>query len=430
MAEKLLTVRQVQHAGDGDHADGGGLFLRVRAGSGAWVFRFTSPTRLTKSGKPARREMGLGIARRGNSAEIGACLKLVRKQVNSARAGLQQGLDPIDERDRQREASKAAAAASVVQKERKHLTLARAARDYHERVIEPRMTAIHARHWISSLENHVPPEIWHKPIAEIDAPELLTALSKVRHLEAKDARIPETLRRIRQRLDAVWEDAVFHSKCSSNPAAAIRRKMRETLPRDKPGEMRALDYREAPAFMTKLQTAPGTAARCLEFAVLTAARTAEALTAEWSEFNLDEGVWTIPAAKMKAGEKHVVYLSKRAREIIAGQVGLDPVYLFPSTRRPRLPMSNMAMLVTLGRLCMRGATTVHGLCRATFSTWANEKDVAKPDVIEACLAHQEEDRVRRAYNRAEFNEQRRRLMDEWASYLTSTAQVIPFQRAA
>lgn len=173
------------------------------------------------------------------------------------------------------------------EKAREHWTLCRAARGYHERAIETTKTTRHAADWINSLENHLPATIWHKPIDAIDAPELLQALagvgpdSRARRIE-QGARVMETLQRIRQRLDAVFEDAILHKRCASNPAAAVRRKMAETLPKKCAGRLAALPYKEAPAFMQRVQQATGTAARCLEFAVLTAARTGEVLGALWS----------------------------------------------------------------------------------------------------------------------------------------------------
>lgn len=169
----------------------------VRGVSASWVLRYTAP-----SGR--RREMGLGVARRGNSKETGESLTAAREGAGRARLQLQAGVDPIEDRQRQRAAAQTADAAIKAQKTRQQLTLARAARDYHERVIEPRLSAKHAAQWISSLENHVPPSIWHKQIDLVEAPELLGALSSVRSLEEKNARVPETLRRIRQRLDAVY----------------------------------------------------------------------------------------------------------------------------------------------------------------------------------------------------------------------------------
>lgn len=419
----LLTVREVQTAGDGDHTDGGGLLLRVRGTSASWVLRYTAPT-------SRRREMGLGVARRGSSAQIGDSLTAARRLAHDARELLQAGTDPIDARDKRKDAGRQAEQAKKADKARERLTLARAARDYHERAIEPRLTTKHAAQWIASLEHHVPPDLWHSPIAGIDAPTLLAALSGVRSLESMDKRVPETLQRIRQRLDAVFEDAIFHGHCTTNPATAIRRKMRETLPAKTRGKFAALPYREVPAFTHHLRSAEGIAARCLEFALHTASRTNEVLAAEWSEFDLDAALWIIPAEKMKGKEEHAVHLSGRAVEILQGQKGLDALVVFPSMMAPGEPMSNGAMLAVLTRMDMRSRTTVHGLCRASFSTWAYDTAAARPDVIEACLAHREADKVKAAYNRAQFTDERRALMDAWGKFLaTPSATVIQLQAA-
>ncbi len=216
-ALQLLTARQVQAAGDGDgdHADGGGLVLRVQSGRASWVFRYTAP-----SGK--RREMGLGVAHRASVAQAGDSLTGARELAHRARELLRTGVDPLDAKiDRRREAQ-AAEAAKKTERQRDHWTLARSARDYHERVIEPSRTPKHAAQWISSLENHVPPALWHRPIGEITAPELLAALLDVtpheRARNLKGETLPETVRRIRQRLEAIYEDAIFHGRAQANPA--------------------------------------------------------------------------------------------------------------------------------------------------------------------------------------------------------------------
>lgn len=422
----LLTVREVQTAREGDHNDGGGLLLRVRGDSCSWVFRFTSP-----GGR--RREMGLGAAVRDNPKLAGQSLTDARDAAGEARELLKRAIDPIDARDERRAAKAEQERQQRAERDRERWTLARCARDYHERVIEPSRTAKHGAQWISSLENHVPPAVWNKPIADITAPELLQALSGVRSLEDKATRVPETLQRIRQRLDSVFEDAIFHGRCATNPAAAIRRKMRESMPRKEAGKFAALPYREAPALLARVRDSESVAARCLEFAVLTAARTSEALLAEWSEFNLDGALWSVPASKMKAKEAHAVFLPARAVEILRGlqALQLSARWVFPSPVLEDKPLSNMAMLNLLERLGVRDRTTVHGLCRATFSTWANETGAARPDVIEACLAHDEANKVRAAYNRAEFFEERRALLAAWSTYLSSpSAQVLQFERAA
>jgi integrase len=241
----------------------------------------------------------------------------------------------------------------------------------------------------------------------------------------------ETLRRVRQRLDSVFEDAMFFVRCGSNPAAAIKRKLHESRPRGKKSSFRALPYREAPELLRRLRAASGTAARCLELLLLTAARTDEAISAAPAEFALDRGEWLVPAARMKAGEDHLVLLVPRAVEIVREQLRQRPggPVVFPSTLDPDKAMSNMVLLAVLDRMGMREKTTVHGL-RSTFSTWANETGAARPDVIEACLAHREEDRVRAAYNRAQFAQERRALLEAWARFLfTPNAEVIPLRAA-
>lgn len=422
-----LTVRELQSAAEGDLADGGGLMLRVRGESASWILRFTSPT-------GRRREMGLGRALRGSARQAGDSLTGARDLAHAAREQLRHGVDPIDARDASVEAAKRAEQAKKETAQRQRWTLARAARDYHERVIEPTRTAKHAAQWISSLENHVPAALWHSPIADVGAPVLLKALLGAKpHERARNhngERLPETMRRLRQRLDSVFEDAMFHGHCKSNPAAAIRRKMSEAMPSAESESLMALPYREAPALLARVRGAEGIAARCLEFAVLTAARTGEAICATWAEFDLTAGLWEIPRDRMKAKEPHTVQLSPRALELVDGQKGLDKVYVFPSPMLDGRSLSNMAMLVLLDRLGVRDRTTVHGLCRATFSTWAYETAVARPDVIEACLAHREADRVKAAYNRAKFNDERAALLRAWSDFLMRpAANVLPLRAA-
>lgn len=137
---------------------------------------------------------------------------------------------------------------------------------------------------------------------------------------------------------------------------------------------------------------------------------------ESSECDLDAATWVVPAKGMKAGEVHTVCLSERAVEIPHGQVGPLVSIAFPSLMKTNSPRSSTAMPAVLDRIGVRRRTTVHGLCRVTFSTWANETGAARPDVAEACLAHRETDRVKAAYNRAKFNDVRETLMTARAGY--------------
>lgn len=407
-----LTARQVHEAGEGEHYDGGSLLLRVSESGARWVFRYASA-----AGR--RRQMGLGPCLRGSLAQTGQSLTAARDAAHQARELLRRGIDPIDQRAQQRDEARQADELRRQAQQRERWTLARCAREYHERVIEPNRTTKHAAQWIASLENHIPAALWGAPIDAITAPELLQALTGVRpHERARHHRaLDETVRRVRQRLEAVFEDAAFHGRCTVNPAAAIKRKLSEAKPQKaEKGHLRALDWRQAPALMKRIRAMPGTAARALAFAVLTASRTGEVLGAEWAEVDLDAALWVLPAGRMKGREAHTVYLSAPAVEILRGQAGQSKRYVFPSPMNMRKPMSNMSLVAVLKRLQADDSTTVHGLARATFSTYGNETG-ARPDVVEACLAHAEADKVRAAYNRSVFAQDRRDLLARWAAYL-------------
>jgi integrase len=430
---KPLTVREVQTAGDGEHSDGLGLLLRVRGASAQWVFRFTSPT-------GRRRDIGLGGCHRSSAVVAGRSLTLAREQAHSARALVLTGVDPIDHREAQRAAAKAEAETRKREELSTRLTLLRATRDYHERVIEPSRSSKHAAQWIASVEG--PPKdtrtpeqdaararldaVLAKPIADVTAPELLDALTELHQ------HIPETAERVLQRLAAVFDDCQFHGKCTGNPAHAIRKKLSEVGRGRTRGQFAALPYREAHEFMRELRQRPGIAARALEFTILTVSRTNEVTGATWAEFDQDAALWTVPAERMKGGEEHRVHLTARALEILKSMRELKETCAFPNPRLNGAPLSNMAMLTVLRRMDADKRTTVHGLARSTFSTWANETGAARPDVIEACLAHREGDRIRAAYNRAQFNADRAALLEAWAAFLDgaeTSGKVIEFRAA-
>jgi len=221
---------------------------------------------------------------------------------------------------------------------------------------------------------------------------------------------------VRQRLEAVFDDAMFHGLCSSNPARSIRRKLSEGRRALERGQFRALSYRELPAFLAELRKVEGISARALEFAVLCAARTSEIRFARWAEFDMEREVWTVPAARMKGKQEHLVHLSDRAIELLEGQRGIGEEYVFPSPTNVRKPLSSMGMLMCLRRLGVSEKSTVHGMARASFSTWAYEAAGAREEIVEACLAHKEADRVRAAYDRSQHHAARRRLLHAWADY--------------
>ncbi len=177
----------------------------------------------------------------------------------------------------------------------------------------------------------------------------------------------------------------------------------------------ALPYSEAPNFYAELKSRPAVAARCLEFTILTAARSSEALGATWGEMDPDAETWTIPASRMKAGVEHVVPLSSSAvqllKSVMPERVRLgDPIFAVAGVAR-----SNMAMAMLLRRMNY-GHVTTHGF-RSTFRDWAGDETAFAREVIEHALAHTIHNRTERAYRRGTAIERRRELMEAWANYL-------------
>jgi integrase len=126
---------------------------------------------------------------------------------------------------------------------------------------------------------------------------------------------------------------------------------------------------------------------------------------------------------MKGKQEHLVPLSDRAMELVEGQRGIGEEYVFPSPTNPRKPLSSMGMLMCFRRIGVAEKSTVHAMARASFSTWAYEAAGAREEIVEACLAHKEADRVRAAYDRSQHHAARRRLLQAWANYCAGDRQV-------
>ena len=198
----------------------------------------------------------------------------------------------------------------------------------------------------------------------------------------------------------------------------------------KAGQFAALAYCEVPDFMVRLRQEQGITPRCLAFAISTPSRTGEVLGARWEEFDTDAGTWSLQSERMKAGEPHVVYLSLAAHHVLAGQRQLGSEFVFPSPMPERQPLSNMDMLNVRSRMKLRDCTMGHGLCRATFSTLGHDMGAARPPVIRACLAHKEANNLAAAYNRAQFIDRRRALMNASSAFLAQpVSNVVPLRAA-
>jgi integrase len=230
----------------------------------------------------------------------------------------------------------------------------------------------------------------------------------------------ETASRVRGRVEKVLDRAkVLGLRTGENPARWTGH-LDQLLPKKSqvaPVEHHeALPYAELPQFMTELRRLESVSARALEFTILTAARTGDVIGATWDEIDRNEGLWTVPAGRLK-GKKgarmrdHVVPLSGRALEIIDSQREGLSKYLFAHDDGTML--SNMAMLECLRGL--RPGLTVHG-CRSTFKDWCSEQTAYPNEMSEMALAHTVSDKVEAAYRRGDMREKRRRLMDDWATF--------------
>lgn len=240
--------------------------------------------------------------------------------------------------------------------------------------------------------------------------------------------IPETARRVRQRIGMVL-DWAHANGLRETPSPT--RNLGKSLPRQPKADEHyaALPWSDVPAFINDLHsksTAGEPARLLLEFVILTAVRSGEARQSEWSEFDLDDRIWTIPADRMKAGKPHVVPLTDRAVKILKRMLELrrveDQSLVFEG-QKPDRPMSDMTLTQVLRR--MKVNATVHGF-RSSFRDWAAETTSFPREVAEQALAHVIESKVERAYRRSDLLEKRRELMGAWASFLIgANGNVVP-----
>ena len=387
---------------------GGSLFLVVHpSGSKSFEFRY-------------RRGGKLYAMVIGNCDRIG--LKAAQNERDHLRGQLADGLDPIAQRqiaaEDERATLTAARTAAAVRKaaaQRDALTV-RAVADAWVRDTRAHWTLKHADQVEQSLRDHVYPDIGDRPMASVDPVQVLFILDKL----LAEGKI-ETARRVRQRLDAVWEYAGLRHAVLNNPIAIAKREINKRVKAASKGSpstnFPCVPQGEVPQLLRAMRSYVGTTVTrsLLWFVALTACRTGEARFATWEEFDLDAGVWTIPAARMKARRLHVVPLSPAAVRLLyeLKKYSGDRSFVFPHPRRADRPASENAILYVLAAIGYKDRMSGHGF-RQLFSTLANESGQWRGDVIEAALAHKEGDDVRASYNKAAYMDERRRLMQWWA----------------
>jgi len=389
----------------GNFSDGGGLYLQISAyGSKNWVFRFTLHGR--------KREMGLGSLNTITLAEA-------RQAAVDCRKQLREGIDPIEQRKATLQVAKLA--------NTKTMTFDECSAAFIEAKQGEWKNPKHRQQWTNTLATYASPVIGKLSVADVDTGLVLKILEPL--WETKT----ETASRLRGRIESVLSWATTRKYREGENPARWRGHLDTLLAN--PSKIKkevhhaALPYKDLPKFMRKLREHTGAAARALEFAILTAARSGEVLGARWDEIDLEEGIWTIPTGRMKVRREHRVPLSDAATAVIAKmQSEVQSTYVFPGTKEDK-PLSNMAMLMTLRRL-NTGDLTTHGF-RSTFRDWASETTAYPHEVCEMALAHTITNKAEAAYRRGDLFDKRRRLMQDWASYCASgksASGVVPIRK--
>jgi integrase len=384
-------------------SDGGGLYLLVNPeGARYW--------RLAYRWHGKQRSLSLGIY-----PAVG--LMEARVGRDDAKRSLAANIDPSAAKRERKRAAKLATGN----------TFEAVAREWHENWKDGR-TPYYAGQILRRLEADVFPVVGRRPIAELEAPELLDMLRKV-----EKRGVHETARRLKQLVGQIFRFAVVTGRAKRDPSADLKDALRST---GEPRRHRAMPLLELPKFLQQLERYGGEQQTklALKLVTLTFLRTTELRAGKWSELeNLDQDAqWRVPAERMKMRLEHLVPLSRQAvvvlRElkVLAG----NSPNIFPSPGKEGC-MSSNTMLYALYRMGYHGRATTHGF-RGVASTILNESNLFNRDWIERQLAHVERNEVRRAYNAAEWLPDRRRMMQWWADRITSLAggNVIPLSQAS
>jgi integrase len=392
--------------------NGSDFLLQVTpAGVKSWVYRYTIHRRT--------RSMGLGPIRKVSFEEA-------KKASRKIRVLLDDGIDPLSARDRIEKAK----ADELIRLERlKTEEMAKAAELANRMTFRQCATAFidshrsgwkspkHAAQWTSTLEAYAYPILGDKAVAEID-------VSMVKDvIEPIWVKKNETASRVRSRLEKVLGWASVHGYRSGENPARWSGYLSEIFTKrsvaHKVKHHPALPYAELPAFMQLLEKYAGIGSWVMRFLILTATRTTEARAAEWVEIDLESKLWEIPASRMKASRPQRIPLSETAMEILLEMKRLNDAlavpskYVFQGQKEGRYP-SEAIMLALLKRMD-RQDIVPHGF-RSTFRDYIAEKTTFPREVAEAALAHALTDKTEAAYQRGDYLEKRREMMEIWGAY--------------
>lgn len=397
VARELSDVAVRRLTVPGRHAVGGvsGLHLQVtETGARSW-------TLLAMIGGK-RREMGLG-------AYPEVSLKDAREAARKARQDIREGRDPIAERKAARQALMAAAGRRATFREAGEAFIAAHEAGW----ANPK----HRQQWKNTLEAYAYPVIGELAVGDVALAHVLKILEPL--WSAKT----ETAKRLRGRIEQVLDAAQARGQIDGpwqNPArwrGHLDKLLAKPSRVAKATHHRALAIDDAGDFVARLREQEGMGARALEFAILTAARSGEVRGARWPEIDLEAGVWTVPADRMKAGKEHRVPLSAEALAVLAKVPRMGETDLvFPAARGGSL--SDMTLSAVMRR--MKVDAVPHGF-RSTFRDWSAERTAYPSEVCEMALAHTVGNKVEAAYRRGDLFDRRRRLMADWAAFLSKPA---------
>jgi len=386
MARNLLTETKAKKLTEpGIYRDGDGLFLRVfPKGSRSWVFIWKRKDPVT--GKIKRHERGLGGYENGTAP---VSLALAREKAAELREQLARSKALTDE--------------------------TKTFKDIMDIVIENKAAGLKGEaskaQWAMTLREYAKP-LHALPLSQITITDVVNCLTPIWSEKA------ETANRTRSRISAVWQHGKANGMCSGDDPAD-KKTVEILMPKRTKRIVKnhaALDYRSAPDAMKALRKSKGTAARAVEFLALTAVRFSEALDAPFSEFDMGEKLWTIPAERMKAGIEHIVPLTPRMIEIIEERRNLATSELVFEGAKGGQPITDVAMTKALRLASGDSVATLHGL-RSMFRDWAGNETSHARETAEECLAHAVGNKVERSYRRSTAMNKRRALMDDWAGYL-------------
>jgi integrase len=399
IARELSALEIGRLKAPGLHPVGGvpGLALQVTGtGARSWILRATVGTK--------RRDMGLGQF-------PGVTLAQARDKARRAREQIDQGVDPILERERAQSLLRAEQSMAV--------TFEAAATAYIDSKGAEWRNAKHAAQWTATLKTYAFPIIGSLHVADVEQGHIVAMLEPIWKTKT------ETASRVRGRVENVLDWARVRGYRTGENPARWRGHLDKLLPAPKRiakvEHHPAVPVKEIASFYANLRARNGTSARALEFALLTAARSGEVRGAIWSEIDLETRMWVIPAERMKANKEHRVPLSSAVLALLKGLPRVEGSDLvFPAPRGGQL--SDMSLTEVMRRMDL--PYVPHGL-RSTFRDWVAERSSYPRELAERALAHTIANQAEAAYYRSDVLEKRRAMMQDWAKFVATPHSTAP-----